>query len=311
MNKKLLTTLLLCIFTFEPICWAEEVIVGVDGQARYVNQETPVIKKQEQLNLEKAKMSNSNKESSNTTTNQTVMASTMDALLQKIEETDGRDSYSYEEAIKLDKKYKNIIAKTSKTYTFKKSNVITQDMKNVVRADLSGGNYVLWLPTNKSEQFATEYNSDGSLMGFVKINLGSSPRVYYEYRVTSPNDLQGKLTHVMLCDNFEKTLFIYTAEAKLRTASFSYRYVSDGLCPPVLSPNPKFDRSISDSIWNFFWGDDYAGASAAMAYTAFSLLTLAPIMLVGAILSPVLVLITSPLQPSHRKDAKVVKDLDN
>ena len=68
MNKKLLTTLLLCIFTLEPMCWAEEIIIGADGQARYVNQETPVIKKQEQLNLEKAKMSNSNKEPLNNTT---------------------------------------------------------------------------------------------------------------------------------------------------------------------------------------------------------------------------------------------------
>ena len=30
MNKKLLTTLILCIFTFEPMCWA-------DGQVRYSN----------------------------------------------------------------------------------------------------------------------------------------------------------------------------------------------------------------------------------------------------------------------------------
>ena len=42
MNKKLLTTLLLCIFTLEPLCWAEEIIIGADGQARYANQETPM-----------------------------------------------------------------------------------------------------------------------------------------------------------------------------------------------------------------------------------------------------------------------------
>ena len=42
MNKKLLTTLLLCIFTIEPLCWAEEIIIGADGQARYANQETPM-----------------------------------------------------------------------------------------------------------------------------------------------------------------------------------------------------------------------------------------------------------------------------
>lgn len=42
MNKKLLTTLLLCILIFEPICWAEEIIIGADGQARYANQETPM-----------------------------------------------------------------------------------------------------------------------------------------------------------------------------------------------------------------------------------------------------------------------------
>lgn len=312
MNKKLLTTLLLCIFTFEPICWAEEIIIGADGQARYANQETPVIKKQEQLNLEKAKMSNSNKEPLSTTTNQT------DAILQKIEETQGSVWYSY--ATKLDEKYKNIVAKAPKTYTFNKSNVITQDMKNIVRADLSGGNYVLWLPTNKLEQFATEYNSDGSLMGFIKINLGSSPSVYYEYRVTSPNDLQGKLTHVMLC-NHSKTLYstdiyIYTAEAKLRMALLDrHLYEYDGLCPPSLfASDLKFDKSISERIGNFFWGHDGdSGTSEALTYTMYSLydgplfLIVAPIMLVGAILSPVLMLITYPLQPSHRNDAIVVK----
>lgn len=523
MNKKLLTTLLLCIFTLEPMCWAEEIIIGADGQARYVNQETPVIKKQEQLNLEKAKMSNSNKKSSNTTTNQTATASTMDAIFNKIEETQGENWYlqtkawdkqfreiiikegtckfkksdilslntsksnqfykiasadgsyrlvpstnmavkivsrydrndklislvkikqelvggyyytflfsynvtsqddltctlkkvevtnahrsvcyaytangkltavllnnqlyslkdsegyyydintgkaeklttekisneknkniqtsmnsdiekpqtnnqdygtrildkikatednsSYLFATKLDKNYKNTIAKTPKNCMFKNSD-ITKNNNKSPRADLSDGDYVLWQPTNKKEQIATEYHKDGSLMGFVKTDLNNSSNVYYEYRVKSQNDLNGTLKHIMFCDRANKTIFIYTAEGKLRSALFKNAlYHCDNLDIPTLYNVKRYyydNRTINDKVNDF--GNDYFcmpdgdDILTLAAYTGPLVFAIVPLMFAGAAAIGAFSLITLPFSgtPKNKNefDNQIINDLN-
>ena len=528
MNKKLLTTLLLCIFTIEPLCWAEEIIIGADGQARYVNQETPVIKKQEQLNLEKAKMSNSNKEPLNTTTNQTATASTKDAIFNKIEETQGEnwclqtkawdkqfreiiikegtckfkksdilslntskssqfykiasadgsyrlvpstnkavkivsrydkndkliglvkikeelvggyyytflfsynvtsqddltctlkkvevtnahrsvcyaytangkltavllnnqlyslrdsegyyydinsgkaeklttekisnekskniqtsmnsdiekpqtnnqdygtrildkikateDNSSYLLATKLDKNYKNIVAKVPKTCMFEKNdNVLLRKGKKdlMLKADLADGDYVLWLPTNETEQIATEYHSDGSLMGFVKTDLKNSSNVYYEYRVKSQNDLQGTLKHIMFCDRANKAIFIYTAEGKLRSALFNNAlYHCDNLDIPTLSRTEKFysdNRTINDKVNDFgndfFCMPDGDDILTLAAYTGPLVFAIVPLMFVGAAAIGAFSLITLPFsgtqKDKHKFDNQIIDDLNH
>ena len=548
MNKKLLTTLLLCIFTIEPLCWAEEVIIGADGQARYANQETPVIKK-EQLNLEKAKMSNSNKEPLNTTTNQTAMASTMDAILDKIEKTQGEDWYltakskdeqfqtiirkeytctfkksdilslnssnsnqfykvtsadgsyrlvpstnkavkivsrydrndkliglvkikeelvsgcyytfffsyevtsqddltgtlkkveitnpnssqcyaytangkltavflnnqlyslrnsevyyrnlnsgntdkltkedflndkdknsnkniqtsintnneksktskqelqtaetitanksynqdygtrildkikatedssSYLLATELDKKYKSTISKTPKTCMFEKSdNVLLRKGRKdlMLKAYLADGDYVLWLPTNETKQIATEYHSDGTVMGYVKTDLNNSSNVYYEYRVKSKNDLNGTLKHIMFCDRTNKTIFIYTAEGKLRSALFKNAlYHCDNLDIPTLSSTARFysdNRTIHDKVNDF--GNDYFCTSidgddilTLAAYTGPLVFAIVPLMFVGAAVTGVFSLITLPFsgtqKDKHKFDNQIIDDFNH
>ncbi len=536
MNKKLLTTLLLCIFTFEPICWAEEIIIGADGQAKYVNQETPVIK-QEQLNLEKAKMSNSNKESSNTTTNQTATLLTMDALLHKIEKTQHEDIYigpedwdkqfqkvirkentstikksnilslnssdsgqfdkitnadgsyylipstnmfrefttiydkndkltgfikinnidvrgcyytfhffysiasqddltgtlqkveitrsnesrgyvytangkltaaflhnqlyslrgsevyyhnfdsdridkrieelleelhkknieklskyyadkklqtaettmakksynldystgildrikatedsrSYLLATKLDKKYKNIITKMPKTCMFEKSdNVLLKKSKKdlMLKANLTDGDYILWSPTNKTKQIATEYHKDGSVMGFVKTDLNKSSNVYYEYRVESQNDLKGTLKHIMFCDRANKTIFIYTAEGKLRCALFKNTiYQCDNLDIPTLSRTERFyeNKKISEDLLDFGTYCLDGGDSdlwIIFAYTPLAPLYLVkdPILFAVGIVSGILSLITYPIpapKDKHNLDNQIIDDFNH
>ncbi len=539
MNKKLLTTLLLCIFTLEPMCWAEEIIIGADGQARYVNQETPVIKKQEQLNLEKAKMSNSNKEPLNTTTNQNARALEMDTLLHKIEETQHEEPYfgpkdwnkqfqkviqkkntctfkksdilslnssdssqfdkitntdgsyylipsanmfrefttiydkndkltgfikinkidisghyytfhffysiasqddligtlqkveitdfnpyigyvytangkltaaflhnqlyslrgsevyyhnfdsdridkrieelleelhkknieklskyyadkelqtaettvakksynldygtgildrikitednnAYLLATKLDKKYKNIITKMPKTCMFEKSDNVLLRKGNkdlMLKADLADGDYVLWLPTNETKQIATEYHSDGTVMGYVKTDLNNSLNVYYEYRVKSKNDLNGTLKHIMFCDRTNKTIFIYTAEGKLRSALFKNAlYHCDNLDIPTLSSTARFysdNRTIHDKVNDF--GNDYFCTSidgddilTLAAYTGPLVFAIVPLMFVGAAVTGVFSLITLPFsgtqKDKHKFDNQIIDDFNH
>ena len=539
MNKKLLTTLLLCIFTLEPMCWAEEIIIGADGQARYVNQETPVIKKQEQLNLEKAKMSNSNKEPLNTTTNQNARALEMDTLLHKIEETQHEEPYfgpkdwnkqfqkviqkkntctfkksdilslnssdssqfdkitnadgsyylipstnmfrefttiydkndkltgfikinkidisghyytfhffysiasqddligtlqkveitdfnpyigyvytangkltaaflhnqlyslrgsevyyhnfdsdridkrieelleelhkknieklskyyadkelqtaettvakksynldygtgildrikitednnAYLLATKLDKKYKNIITKMPKTCMFEKSDNVLLRKGNkdlMLKAYLADGDYVLWLPTNETKQIATEYHSDGTVMGYVKTDLNNSSNVYYEYRVKSKNDLNGTLKHIMFCDRTNKTIFIYTAEGKLRSALFKNAlYHCDNLDIPTLSSTARFysdNRTIHDKVNDF--GNDYFCTSidgddilTLAAYTGPLVFAIVPLMFVGAAVTGVFSLITLPFsgtqKDKHKFDNQIIDDFNH
>mgnify|MGYP004512316467 FL=1 len=536
MNKKLLTTLLLCIFTLEPMCWAEEIIIGADGQARYVNQETPVIKKQEQLNLEKAKMSNSNKEPLNTTTNQNARALEMDTLLHKIEETQHEEPYfgpkdwnkqfqkviqkkntctfkksdilslnssdssqfdkitntdgsyylipsanmfrefttiydkndkltgfikinkidisghyytfhffysiasqddligtlqkveitdfnpyigyvytangkltaaflhnqlyslrgsevyyhnfdsdridkrieelleelhkknieklskyyadkelqtaettvakksynldygtgildrikitednnAYLLATKLDKKYKNIITKMPKICMFEKSDNVLLRKGNkdlMLKADLADGDYVLWLPTNETKQIATEYHSDGTVMGYVKTDLNNSLNVYYEYRVKSKNDLNGTLKHIMFCDRSNKTIFIYTAEGKLRCALFNNTiYQCDNLELPTLSRTERFyeNKKISKELLEF--GIDCLSITDVedlwilFAYAGPFAFVIFPLAFAGGIVSGILSLITLPIpapKDKHNLDNQIIDDLNH
>lgn len=305
--KKIITLLLLCVFCIEPVCLAQEIIVGTDGQARYANQESAGIEQPKNLNSEIG-----SKEIK------------IDITPEAPRNIDEKTREAAQKAVsKYDKKNQKIIKTAKKSVIFKKNNIVSYEKntnERLIKIKLQDGDYVLWKPIHNRKQIATEYHQDGSIMGFVEMHIGLSGKtqVYYEYRVTSSDNLKSILKHVMICKN--KNVFIYTVDGTLRTALIdSVLYQCDGLNLPSLATDIQFmDTTAADNILDFFMGNDgIDGHSESMsiaimsAYTGVGFFVVAPIMFALTILSPFVGLVALPFSGTSDYDRFVINSINN
>lgn len=196
---------------------------------------------------------------------------------------------------------KKIVQNAKKTHQFKQKDIVskvdTSEKQQYATISLQDGDYVLWKPTNKSTQIATEYYSDGNIMGFVVIDVVSSDKVvFYEYRVPSKANLSGKLENIMISSKGNK--YIYTSAGNLRAALINKVLYTDDLKLPKLVTNmekehswlyEKIDNVFRDNIFFDNKGTDghsTAGSIVmASAYTGIGFFIVAPIMLVLGVLT--------------------------
>ena len=217
MNKKLLTTLLLCIFTLEPLCWAEEVIVGADGQARYANQKIQAQNERVvRMDNQKGQKTYDIQELSN---NVEVITS------EKIKEL----AKSYEKQnLGLIKKEKK---KVSFLNFFITNNVNWGDSDISYKIPLLDGDYVTWSPsikTRNSAQFAREFDKNDKLKGYIKIvRVDAKTIAFYEYRDDNNDNKNIYLTHVVIFYNDEhQATFVYSVNGALRSCMLDKKLYS-------------------------------------------------------------------------------------
>ena len=225
MNKKLLTTLLLCIFTFEPICWAEEIIIGVDNQTKCSNQKIQIVNKKD------IRMDNQD-------FNKNV------------------ECITPEKIDKLAKPYKKknlqLINKEKKKRhwdDFPKRTDWKQIADGMYKIPLLDGDYIIWDSTvsyindNDSEnvQYATEYDKNNACKGFIKIvQYDATTFAFYEYRIDINDIMNLKLTHIMLLyADKHKAAFVYTVDGKIRSCSLDNKLYSVNL--PIVPNIPTID----------------------------------------------------------------------
>ena len=139
MNKKLLTTLLLCIFTIEPLCWAEEIIIGADGQARYANQETPM---KTTTSGQKYTTTKNPQIIKNTQTQYNYKEGNMDLL--KKYQNDNEKVFSYGIDTELSKMDKTSLLSSQNNGVVGNSDVVMVDIKGRTELPWYNGNYVVW-----------------------------------------------------------------------------------------------------------------------------------------------------------------------
>lgn len=239
MNKKLLTTFLLCIFTFEPMCWAEEIIVGANGQARYSNQKIQVVNKKD---IRMDNQTNQNAKSIND--NQSLNRNVEQVTSEKIQEL----------AKPYQKKNLQLINKEKKKRhwdDFPKRTDWKQISDTTYKIPLLGGDYILWDSTipyikgNNSEhiRYATEYDKNNACKGFIKmVEYDAITCAFYEYRIDINDKNNLKLTHIMLLYNDKrKASFVYTVDGKIRSCSLDNKLYSVNL--PIVPSVPTIDYS--------------------------------------------------------------------
>ena len=234
MNKKLLTTLLLCIFTFEPLCWAEEVIVGANGQARYSNQKIQIENKKD---IRMDNQTNQNAKSIND--NQSLSKNAKRVTAEKINELAKPYKKNNLYYIKREKKKRPLGDFPPKT-----------DWKQIsdttYKIPLLGGDYILWNSTvpyikgNNSEhiRYATEYDKNNACKGFIKmVEYDALTIAFYEYRIDINDKKNLKLTHIMLMygGSMSKDAFVYTVDGELRSCLVDDKlyYVNLPIVPSV------------------------------------------------------------------------------
>ena len=233
MNKKLLTTLLLCIFTFEPLCLAEEVIIGADGQARYSNQQMQVENKKD------IRMDNQTNQNLKLTNNQGLNRNIEQITTEKIDELTKFYQKKNLQLINKEKKKRPLDDFPQKT-----------DWKQIsdttYKIPLLDGDYVLWNSTvpyikgNNSEhiRYATEYDKNNACKGFIKmVEYDALTIAFYEYRIDINAKKNLKLTHIMLMygGSMSKDAFVYTVDGELRSCLVDDKlyYVNLPIVPSV------------------------------------------------------------------------------
>ncbi len=239
MNKKFLTTLILLTFCATPICWAGEIIVGMDGQASYANEQTTV---NDDINAKN--------EGSQMDLNE-VFKNAMLAYM------NGINSFVALSQSEMDKQGKfkrtaniTLIEKAPKTIKYKRylnkiSNNEKRGQSNLTKFSLIDGDYVLWNKNSRkgSLQYCGEYHEDGKLFGVIKMKrVGFFTLVFYEYRISSQNDAE--LTHVMIYNTNLNESFVYTAEGRLRYCQLKDTIYSVDL--PITSNLKRIDFSKLD-----------------------------------------------------------------
>ncbi len=239
MNKKLLTTLLLCIFTIEPICWAEEVIVGANGQARYSNQKIQVVNKKD---IRMDNQTNQNAKSIND--NQSLNRNVEQVTSEKIQEL----------AKPYQKKNLQLINKEKKKRhwdNFPKKTDWKQISDKTYKIPLLGGDYILWDTASSyienvnvvNTQYATEYDKNNVCKGVIKIvQYDATTFAFYEYRIDINDIMNLKLTHIMLLyGDKHKAAFVYTVDGEIRSCSLDNKLYSVNL--PIVPSVPTIDYS--------------------------------------------------------------------
>lgn len=220
--KKTITLILLLIFCIEPACWATEIIIGTDGQARYADgTETSLVRvksKTERVIIEESIMS------------KTEMG--------QLTEQYNKNNIAIVKNAKKEINYKKAFAKyekqsgSSKTFT------------------LQDGDYAIWPLSSKSTQYAAEFHQDNSQMGIIEIQkINRNTVVFYEYRIDSEKTNTAFLKHIMIVYNDEhKAAFIYTADKKLRCCQYQGKIYAIDLpsMPEVFELNLSYIESMGD-----------------------------------------------------------------
>ncbi len=214
MNKKLLTTLLLCIFTIEPICWAEEVIIGADGQARYANQETPI---KTTTSGQRYTTTQNPQIIKNTQTQYNYKEGNMDLL--KKYQNDNEKVFSYGIDTELSKMDKTSLLSSQNHGVVGNSDVVMDDIKGRTELPWYNGNYVVW-NTGMGQNgvfYSQEFNNQKYETAFVVIikpRTGENFIRCYEYVADTGLSMQLKTILIYYKDS-HNALFLYDANKKL------------------------------------------------------------------------------------------------
>lgn len=214
MNKKLLTTLLLCIFTFEPICWAEEIIIGADGQARYANQETPM---KTTTSGQKYTTTQNPQTIKNTQTQYNYKEGNMDLL--KKYQNNNEKVLSYGIDTELSKMDKTSLLSSQNNGAIGNSDVVMENIKGRTELPWYNGNYVVW-NTGMGQNgvfYSQEFNNQKYETAFVVIikpKTGENFIRCYEYVADAGLSMKLKTILIYYKDS-HNALFLYDANKKL------------------------------------------------------------------------------------------------
>ena len=214
MNKKLLTTLLLCIFTIEPLCWAEEIIIGADGQARYANQETPM---KTITSGQKYTTTQNPQIIKNTQTQYNYKEGNMDLL--KKYQNDNEKVLSYGIDKELSKMDKTSLLASQNKGVVGNSDVVMDDIKGRTELPWYNGNYVVWnTGMGQNEVFySQEFNNqkyEAAFVVIIKPKTGENFIRCYEYVADAGLSMQLKTILIYYKDS-HNALFLYDANKKL------------------------------------------------------------------------------------------------
>ncbi len=218
--NKIITTILLLVFCINPICFATEIIVGLDGQARYSDGTVTPVKKE---------------------------------IVKKEAATPKVSIETKAELEKIIKPYENkniaIIKKANQKIDYQKALTKAQDAdyrfgersyySKSMTIPLQDGDYVTWNKTARNLQYATEFHKDDSPMGVVEIKkINKKTVVFYEYRSEVPSSQTATLKHIMIAYNDNnKAAFIYDKNYKLRCCQYQGQtYAIDLPNMPEISP---------------------------------------------------------------------------
>ena len=214
MNKKLLTTLLLCIFTIEPLCCAEEIIIGADGQARYANQETPM---KTTTSGQKYTTTQNPQRIKNTQTQYNYKEGNMDLL--KKYQNDNEKVLSYGIDTELSKMDKTSLLSSQNKGIVGNSDVVMDDIKGRTELPWYNGNYVVW-NTGMGQNgvfYSQEFNNQKYETAFVVIikpKTGENFIRCYEYVADAGLSMRLKTILIYYKDS-HNALFLYDANKKL------------------------------------------------------------------------------------------------
>ena len=214
MNKKLLTTLLLCIFTIEPLCCAEEIIIGADGQARYANQETPM---KTTTSGQKYTTTQNPQRIKNTQTQYNYKEGNMDLL--KKYQNDNEKVLSCGIDTELSKMDKTSLLSSQNKGIVGNSDVVMDDIKGRTELPWYNGNYVVW-NTGMGQNgvfYSQEFNNQKYETAFVVIikpKTGENFIRCYEYVADAGLSMRLKTILIYYKDS-HNALFLYDANKKL------------------------------------------------------------------------------------------------
>lgn len=214
MNKKLLTILLLCIFTIEPLCWAEEIIIGADGQARYANQETPM---KTTTSGQKYTTTQNPQIIKNTQTQYNYKEGNMDLI--KKYQNDNEKVLSYGIDTELSKMDKTSLLSSQNNGAIGNSDVVMENIKGRTELPWYNGNYVVW-NTGMGQNgvfYSQEFNNQKYETAFVVIikpKTGENFIRCYEYVADTGLSMQLKTILIYYKDS-HNALFLYDANKKL------------------------------------------------------------------------------------------------
>lgn len=260
MNKKLLTILLLCIFTFEPLCLAEDVIIiDSNGRARYEDSARNV-KQEVKADIKGIKI--------NSISN-----------LSKSDIQDNEHRKVIRQANKVLKNYQYLLGQ----YDYAEKDKSQQSKKEYIKLELLDGDYVVWF---LDSPYASEYHHDKTLMGLVRLEKKSLKdnkklTVFYEYRIgyNTKSNLDMGLKHILFLEetNSSMSQYIYNENGKLLCKQTNDEiYIADDArnMLPIWSNKNTYNKT-KISCNNFDGGKLMRGILAS------------PFWLVGAVTSPV------------------------